>query len=229
MTMAMRPSADDLGCIEARVARLDRLYAAVVADCCDEAGYRQQILSHTVRPLMPTMRVVGVAHTMQCVEVYTLPEEPYVNELRAVDELSPHGVMVATTNGATSFALWGELLSTCARSRGAAGAVIDGFSRDARRIMEMGFPTFCTGLHLGDSKGRGEVIASGVPIRCAGVQVVPGDYVIGDVDGVCVVPQGIVDTVLELAEAKVAGEDRVRAALAAGRSVLDTFNEFGVM
>jgi regulator of RNase E activity RraA len=95
--------------------------------------------------------------------------------------------------------------------------------------MAMDFPTFCTGLHLGDTKGRGEVIASGVPIRCAGVLVNPGDYVIGDIDGVCVVPQEAIGRVLDLAEAKVAGEDRVRSELEAGRGALDVYREFGVI
>lgn len=96
---------EDHAAIEANVARLERLYAAVVADCCDEAGYRDQIMAHTVRPLATAMRVVGVAHTMHCVEIYAIPESPYLGELRAVDELGPLQMMVATTNGATSFAL----------------------------------------------------------------------------------------------------------------------------
>jgi regulator of RNase E activity RraA len=227
--MATQPTAGpDREIIRANVDRLSRLYAAVVADCCDEAGYRHQILAHTVRPLKPQMRVVGVAYTVLCVEVYSIPEVPYVNELRAVDALQPLDVLVGTTNGATSFALWCELLATRARHGGAVGAVIDGFARDARRLIAMDFPTFCTGLHLGDTKGRGEVIASGVPIRCAGVLVNPGDYVIGDIDGVCVVPQEAIGRVLELAEARVAGEDRVRSELDDGRGVLEV-NEFGVM
>jgi 4-hydroxy-4-methyl-2-oxoglutarate aldolase len=215
--------------IEANVERLSRLYAAVVADCCDAAGYRNQIMRHDVKPLTPDMRVVGVAQTALCVEVYSLPETPYLNELRAVDALRPLDLLVATTNGATSFALWGELLSTCARTRGAAGAVIDGFCRDARQIIMMGFATFCTGLHLGDTNGRGDVIASGVPIQCGGVKVYPGDYLIGDIDGVCVIPQQAIAEVLQRAEAKVEAEDLVRSELAAGRSVLDTYNKYGVL
>ena len=173
--------------------------------------------------------MVGVAYTVLCVEVYSIPAVPYVNELRAVDALQPLDVLVGTTNGATTFALWGELLATRARHGGAVGAVIDGFSRDAQRLMAINFPTFCTGLHPGDTKGRGEVIASGVPIRCAGVLVNPGDYVIGDIDGVCVVPQEAIGRVLDLAEAKMAGEDRARSALEAGRGVLNVYNEFGVI
>lgn len=219
----------DQNFIDVQVERLSRLYAAVVADCCDAVGYRNQIMRHDMRPIAQEMRVVGVASTVLCVEVYSIPAEPYVHELEAVDALQPHDIFVATTNGATSFALWGELLSTRARMRGATGAVIDGFSRDARRIGDMGFPTFCTGLHLGDSQGRGDVIASGVPIRCGDVIVHPGDYLIADIDGVCVVPQHAIIEVLQLAEEKIQSEDLVRTDLAAGRSVLETYHQYGVM
>ena len=74
-------------------------------------------------------------------------------------------------------------------ARGARGAVIDGFIRDARQILAMGFPVFTTGLSPVDSNGRGDVVAYNVPIECGGVTVNPGDIVFGDADGVVIIPQ----------------------------------------
>ena len=86
---------------------------------------------------------------------------------------------------------WGELLSTAAQVRGAAGALMDGAVRDIKAIRQMGFPVFHGGIGPLDTKGRGRVMAIDVPVRCAGVKVASGDLIFGDADGVVVVPQAI--------------------------------------
>jgi regulator of RNase E activity RraA len=80
-----------------------------------------------------------------------------------------------------------------------------------------------------DSLGRLDVESANVPIDCGGVRVEPGDLVIGDDDGVVVVPKGIADEVIESAEEKSSGEDVVRDVLATGASVWDTFQQYGVI
>ena len=99
-----------------------------------------------VRPLKPGWQVCGRAATLSAVSVAAEPARPYEVEMTCIDGLKPGEVLVATTNGDRSSALWGELLSTAARARGAAGAVIDGLTRDAARILGMDFPVFASGF-----------------------------------------------------------------------------------
>ncbi len=207
----------------------EQLYAAVISDALDASGYREQALRHTVRPLHPQAIVVGRAMPVLCVDVYEIPDEPYQQEIAAVDSLKPNDVLVCSTNGSTRICFWGELLSTAARVRGARGAVIDGFIRDAKQILAMGFPVFTTGLSPVDSNGRGDVVAYNVPIECAGVKVNPGDIVFGDADGVVVVPQAVETTVIEAALEKVSGEDRTRDELLAGATLREVYDKYGIL
>lgn len=207
----------------------ERLHAAVLSDALDAAGYREQALCHTIRPLHPETVVVGRAMPVLCVDVYELPEHPYQQEIAAVDSLKQNDVLVSTTNGSTRICFWGELLSTAARARGARGAIIDGFIRDARQILEMRFPVFTTGLSPVDSNGRGEVIAYDVPIDCGGVTVNPGDIVFGDADGIVVIPHVAETAVIQAALEKISGENRTRDELQAGATLREVYDKYGIL
>lgn len=206
-----------------------RLYAAVIADALDAAGYREQALCHTIRPLHPETVVVGRAMPVLCVEVYEIPEQPYQQEIAAVDSLKQDDVLVGSTNGSTRICFWGELLSTAARARGARGTIIDGFIRDARQILAMRFPVFTTGLSPLDSNGRGDVIAYNVPIECGGVTVHPGDIVFGDADGVVVIPKAVETAVITAALKKMSGENRTRDELRAGATLREVYDKYGIL
>src|SRR5204863_6031565 len=126
------------------------------------------------------------ARTLTTVPVAAEPRRPYAVEMACVDALTAGDVLVATTNGERVSALWGELLSTAARARGAVGAVIDGLTRDAAKILAMDFPVFAAGFSPLDSKGRLECVSHGTPVRVGDCVVRPGDWVFGDLDGVAV-------------------------------------------
>ena len=205
------------------------LYAAVISDALDAAGHREQTLRHTIRPLYPDAVVVGRAMPVLCVDVYEMPDEPYQQEIAAVDSLKQNDIFVCSTNQSTRNCIWGELLSTAARARGARGAIIEGFIRDARQIIEMQFPVFMTGLSPVDSYGRGDVVAYNVPIECGGVTVNPGDIVFGDIDGVVVIPQGVEVEAIEAALAKVSGENRTRDELRAGATLREVYDKYGIL
>ena len=206
-----------------------QLYAAVISDALDAAGYRHQVLRHTLRPLLPETVVVGRAMPVLCLDVYEIPNEPYQQEIAAVDSLKQDDVLVCSTNGSTRICFWGELLSTAASARGARGAIIDGFIRDVRRIMGMRFPIFTTGLSPVDSNGRGEVVAYNVPIECGGVTVNPGDVVFGDADGVVVIPQAVETKVIDTALEKVRGENQTREALREGATLREVYDKYGIL
>ncbi len=207
----------------------EKLYSAVIADILDDVGLRNQVLNPDIRPIDPAFKVVGRAYTILATDTVEIPDDPYIKELEAVDGLTEGGVAVATTAGSTSAALWGELLSTAATSKGARGAVIDGFTRDSAGIIEMGFPVFAGGYSPLDSKGRIEVIAHGVPIRCGGVEVSSGDIVFGDRDGVVIVPEDTAREVLLKATDKVEGESNMRRALQQGMGIVEAYREYGIL
>jgi len=207
----------------------EQLYAAVISDALDAAGFREQALRHTIRPLLPETVVVGRAMPVLCLDVYEIPDKPYQEEIAAVDSLKQNDVLVCSTNGSTRICFWGELLSTAARARGARGAVIDGFIRDVRKIMEMRFPIFTTGISPVDSNGRGEVVTYNVPVECGGVTVNPGDIVFGDADGVVVIPQAVETQVIEAALEKVRGENCTRDALREGATLREVYDKYGIL
>ena len=209
--------------------RLARLYPAVVADCLDRLGYRQQVMEPHIRPLYPTAKLAGFAATVHCIEVDAPPadrNDHYKGELQAVDALRPDDVMVVSTCRGS---YWGELLATASRHRGAVGLVADAYTRDTETLIGMQFPTFVAGISAYDSLGRIDVDAVGVPIECAGVAVSPDDLVLADYDGVVVVPQEAAEEAITLAEEKVSGENLVRDKLAEGMPVWEAFRTYGVI
>ncbi len=207
----------------------EKLYVAVVSDVLDGLGLHDQAMTARLRPLSLTDRVVGRALTVLTADIYERPAEPYRLEIESVDALSPGDVMVACTNGSERTCFWGELLSTAAMARGARGCVIDGHTRDVLRIIEMGFPLFCTGFRPVDSSSRSVVIDYQVPVRCGGVLVRPGDIIFGDADGIVSVPKERLDEVVERALAKVEGENQSREMLLQGHLLRDVYDRFGVL
>ena len=127
--------------------------------------------------------------------------------------------MSRSTPAATkSTAHLGELSVTSLQARGVAGCVLDGGCRDVRFILDEGFPVFCSHVTPEDSTWRWELEATQVPITIGRVRVEPGDWVVGDDDGVVVVPAGIAEDVLAEAEEKAATESEIRAAVREGMS-----------
>jgi regulator of RNase E activity RraA len=207
----------------------ERLYSAVLSDVLDSLGLRGQAMAARIRPVWADATVVGRAHTALTVDVFELRPDPYRLEIEAVDSLKPGDVLVAATGPSTRTCFWGELLSTAARLRGARGAVVDGYVRDVRKISEMRWPVFATGMSPVDSAGRSMVVEYGTPVECGGVPVREGDIVFGDVDGLVVVPREAEREAIEKALAKVEGENRTRAALEAGMTLTQVYEKYGVL
>jgi regulator of RNase E activity RraA len=203
----------------------------VLSDVLDEVGLRNQAMAARIRPLDDALVMVGFARTGLFREVYHVAtgDNPYELEIRILDDLKPADVVAFGCGGSSRIAPWGELLTTAARARGAAGAVTDGFVRDVRGIRQVKFPVFHGGIAPLDSKGRGKVVEIDVPIECAGVRIESGDLVFGDVDGVVVVPRAVEEEVVTRALAKVASENRTRDELLQGAKLKDVFDRYGVL
>ena len=208
-----------------------RFFTAVLSDCLDQVGRRRQALPSGIRPLDDASVMVGRARTALYTEVFHVSpgENPYALEIALVDSLERDEIPVFACGRSGRIAPWGELLSTAAAVRGAAGALMDGCVRDTRAIRDMGFPVFHGGIAPLDSKGRGVVSAIDVPIECGGVEVHSGDLIFGDADGVVVVPREVEDEVLGLAHEKVSGERNTLADLKAGHSLADVFARYGIL
>jgi len=222
----MRFASEDekLACIR------EKLYTPVLSDTLDGLGYRRQAMRHDIRPLHPDFVVVGRARTLLWMATYEpVKPNPYVNEIRAIDSLRPGEVTVHSTDHSWTVAPWGELLSTASRMRGSAGTIVDALVRDVKRIVAMGFPTFARGIKPLDSCGRGFVADIDVTISCGEVEVHPGELVVGDYDGVVVIPRAVEDEVLAHALAKVEGENHTRAELLQGRLLGEVYEKYGVL
>jgi 4-hydroxy-4-methyl-2-oxoglutarate aldolase len=207
-----------------------QLYTAVLSDVLDSLGYRQQAMTPAIRPLDDTLVMCGRARTALYREVFHIAKgNPYELEIALIDDLKPGDVAVMACGGSPRIAPWGELLSTAARARKAAGCLTDGLTRDVRYIRKMKFPVFHGGIGPLDSNGRGEVAAIDVPVEVAGVHIEPGDLVFGDVDGVVVVPRKIEVKALALAFKKVASENTVRAELKRGDRLRAVFARHGIL
>jgi len=207
----------------------ERLYAAVLSDALDQVGVRDRVMRADLRPLDPKTVICGRAFTILSADVYDKNKDPYELEIEALDSLTPNSVVVWCTNGSKRTGVWGELLSTAARARGSVGAIIDGYIRDSRQIMEMGFPVFCAGLKPVDSSGRSIVIDYNCVVEVGDILVSPGDIVFADYDGVVVIPKDVEDEVIRLAMEKVQKESASKEELLKGAYLKDVYAKYGVL
>jgi regulator of RNase E activity RraA len=223
---------------EERFALMRRtLFTAVIGDTLDAMGHLHQFLPPQVRPLSDDMLVVGRA--MPVLEADDAGGEgpgraarvlnrPCGLMLDALDDLRP-GEVYLCSGASPEFALWGELMSTAARNRGAAGAVVNGYSRDTRGILGMGFPTFSWGPYAKDQRPRGKVLDFRCTLHIGPVRIEPGDIVFGDIDGVCVIPREAEEEVIRRSMEKALGERRVFEAIKGGMGAVEAWDIYGIM
>lgn len=212
------------------------LFTAVVGDIMDQLGLQQQFLPPQIQPLHEAMTVIGRAMTVLEADVFhnsashanALTAKPFGLMLEALDDLKS-GEIYVCSGSSPQYALWGELMSVRAQKLGAVGAVVNGYSRDTRAIINLGFPTFSYGPYAQDQAPRGKVMDFRVPIRMNQTMIHPGDIIFGDIDGVCVVPSQAVEDVFSKAIEKARGEKLVREAIENGMSAVEAFAKYKIM
>ena len=208
------------------------LFSAVVGDVMDGIGLTRQFLPAGIRPLQSQMRVFGRAMTVLAADLPAGEDgaegQPFGLLFAALDSLRPREVYLCG-GGAPAYALWGELMSVRSRVLGAAGAVVDGYYRDTIGIEALDFPTFGYGSYAQDQGARGRVVDYRSRISIGQVSIEPGDIVVGDRDGVCIVPRDSEDEVFALALEKARGEKTVRCAIEAGMPSAEAFTKYGIM
>ena len=206
--------------------RLGRLYTGAVADILDRMGLRDQCLPADIRPLTPDMKVAGPAYTVRGrARQYDDGNDPRYRQMDMLDGIVAGCVVVIDAGDETKAAHWGELMSTVADANGATGCVIAGGLRDSAQIIELGFPVFRRYHSPLTAVYRFDVTDVGVPIRIGGVPVEPGDFILGDIDGILVVPAAAIDEVIVEAESVHQREYIVRAALKDGAGIRELFEK----
>ena len=201
--------------------------AAALADVMDDLGLREQVLPPAIAPLAPGARVAGQAFTVEGRPLDHGDWDAAIRKTLAMLSAVPADHVAVYQCHHERSAHFGELSATSLASRGVAGCVIDGGCRDVRLIEAIGFPVFARFVTPEDSTWRWEVTATQVPITIGTVRVEPGDWVVGDEDGVVVVPAAAAERVLVAAEAKVGTENLVRDAVRSGMTPLEAFERYG--
>jgi regulator of RNase E activity RraA len=216
--------------------RFERLYAGVVYDAMTfDLSVRQPFVAyHAIRPVWPMGArpvMFGPAFTCKGERVRDPRHVDDQLRLRMFGSFTPGCVQVIDTDRDGSVAHFGDISGKLARRAGAVGAVVDGFTRDARILEEDRFPVFCRGAQPIDAFGRWQLVAYQVPVWLDGLEgrvpVHPGDYVFGDPDGVLVIPEALAERVCDAAEARLVREDEVRARLVGGTDVMELYGEIG--
>lgn len=204
------------------------LTTPIVADSLDRAGARSQVMSPGIGPVSGS-RIAGRARTVQFAPSEVDPEDPYGVAMDFIDTLAAGTVAVLATGEDQRTAYWGELFSASAMGHGAVGAVCDGPVRDLPKVRELGFGLFAPAARPIDFRGRMQVVATAVPVRCGGVLVTPGDLVFADEDGVVVVPSAREAEVLKLAVERASAEKTVLDELLGGASLRQVWERWHVL
>lgn len=213
------------------------LFTAVVGDVMDKIGLQTQFLPPYLNVLDRGMIIAGRAMTVLEADVFDeiasgganpLMAKPFGLMFEALDSLTQNDVYICT-GSSPEYALWGGLMSTRALHLGAAGAVLDGYVRDSKEILELGLPVASRGCYAQDQGPRGKVLDYNVPLTIGGVRINPGEIIFGDCDGVLSVPRDQEVAIIDAALEKVRGESAVRKALENGMSTVEAFETFGIM
>src|SRR5580698_4734392 len=190
------------------VERLSKIpYTGAISDILDEMGFHRQVLPKEIQSLHSGHTLAGRALTI--VGEPTTSEDPeviFIPYLKMLGDVKPGDVLASQPNDNLAAHI-GELSSETAQFRGARGAVIDGGARDTDYIRKLKFPVFARYKTPVDIVGRWRLIAHNVPIDIGRVHIEPGDYIVGDRDGVLVIPQSVIEEVVTKAEGVIKTEN----------------------
>lgn len=203
------------------------VYTAAVTDVLDELGHLQQTLPHEIVALERGMRVAGPAFAVEGRTQAGLEYEPSIRRILELLGAIPAGHVAVYATGDRTCAQFGELSAASLQARGVAGVVLDGGCRDVDFIVRSGFPVFTSFVTPLDAVPRWEVVDWGHEVTIGDVRVATGDWIVGDADGVVVIPAALRDDVLARAAAVVGTENEVRKAVREGVAPLEAFERYG--
>jgi regulator of RNase E activity RraA len=203
------------------------IYTGVLCDMLDTIGYSHQFLPHEIQALRPTDVLAGRAYPTIICDVYGEQEDPLGLLPEACDNIGEDEIYIVT-GGDRRCSYFGEIMTATIKKKGAVGAVIDGYMRDTRQVLEQNFPVFSMGRDAQGSVYRNKVIRYRCPVEIGNIKINPGDLIFGDIDGVVVIPREIEEEAITITLAKVRGERDTRAAIERGMSAVDAVNTYGI-
>lgn len=207
--------------MDPRMERLKELGTATISDALDRLGLPGS--AHGVAPLQNGTRMAGPAYTVR----YVPAGDPVGTVGDYVDDVPEGGVVVLDNQGRTDCTVWGDILTTYAHLHQIAGTAIWGVCRDTRVPLQLGYPMFSAGRFMRTGKDRVEVADVQVPVALGDVQVRPGDIIVGDDDGIVVIPSHRFDEVFTLADEVGSTEDDIMNAVEDGARIADARAKYG--
>lgn len=204
--------------------RFEALSTTNVSDAMDALGIRGA--TYGIRPMWHTMdRVLGPAVTLKMTAAGETKGKYHLG-VKAIDAAQAGDVVVVDNGGRIDTSCWGGVLATGAKLKGISGVVIDGACRDLDECVEVGFSVYARGTVVATARGRVQEEATNVMVQFGGVQVRPGDIIMGDKSGVVVVPAERVDEVLEKAESLFQKEEAMVAMIREGKTMTEMDDAF---
>lgn len=206
------------------VEEFSKLPTGNIADALWAMGYLSAI-HHEIRPISTPVKLAGRALTIKVEKTKRKSDKPGVSTI-AKENSKPGDVIILACGGYEHMdpVIWGENGMTSCTERGAVGAIIDGGCRDIPALIEMGVPVFTRAISPGGRQGANYVLDYNVPVVCGGIRVNPGDIVIGDDDGVCIIPKEIEEEALKAVQIYGEKDSAVAPALREGKSVAEAYS-----
>jgi 4-hydroxy-4-methyl-2-oxoglutarate aldolase len=202
-------------------------YTGAISDILDEMGLREQVLPHEIRSLRPGQIVAGCALTVLGEPAAGLARDDYfVPFLKMLGSIEAGDVVVIQPND-SAVAHFGELSAETAKSRGGAGVVVDGGVRDVEYLLKLGFPAYARYTTPQDMVGRWRLVDINVPVTIGRVRVCPGDYVLGDRDGLAIIPRQVAEEAIGRAEEVIRAESHIRTAVIEGIDPVTEYQQYG--
>ena len=207
--------------------RLERCYTGAVHDVLRMMGHENIVLPPAIKAIAPGTKVAGPAWTVAGHVDRTKTRHETLLGWCTLLAKAPSGHVVVCQPNNHEVALMGELSAQTLQARGVLGYVVDGGSRDTDLVLEQNFPVFCSFLTPADIVERWIPDRYGEPITIGSVTISAGDYLLGDRDGVVIVPRALAEDVVTRTEEVVATESEMRRALVGGMDPVEAYNKYG--
>lgn len=199
---------------------LQQFGTSTISDAMDKLGI--ECACHGIKPIDINFQMIGRAFTVKYGPVGT--EKGTVGDF--VDDVKPGEIVVLDNGGRTDCTVWGDIMTSYAHKHEIAGTLINGVSRDTNRVLELNYPIFNVSHYMRTGKDRVQVDAVNIPVTVASIRVRPGDIIIGDADGVVVIPSELGEEVAKIAAHIEEAENNIRQAVLTGERLVDARIKF---